>query len=294
MRAIVTGAGGFAGGWLVRHLTASGDEVRGVRHDELDVRDAEAVRALIAEVQPDVLFHLAGITSHAEAEADPERAAAINVLATVSLIEGLAGAARPARMVVPSSSEVYRPPTPDELPLTEDSATGPNRVYGATKLGQESLALAVGRLRSVSVVVTRSFNHIGPGQRQNFLLPSVVAQALNSNEIVVGNLDVERDLTDVRDVVRAYRLLAITDGVTGIYNVCSGRSISVREVVDVVIDTAGSSATVRVDPTRVRTGEPKEIRGSFERLRLDTGWTPLIPIGTTVSDTIAWMRAQAT
>jgi GDP-4-dehydro-6-deoxy-D-mannose reductase len=294
MRAIVTGAGGFAGGWLVRHLVASGDEVRGVRHDELDVRDADAVRALIAEVEPDVLFHLAGITSHAEAEADPDQAAAINVLATVSIIEGLAGAAKRARMVVPSSSEVYRPPSPAELPLTEDSATGPNRVYGATKLGQESLALAVGRLRSVSVVVARSFNHIGPGQRENFLLPSVVAQALHSNEIVVGNLDVERDLTDVRDVVRAYRLLGTTDGVTGIYNVCSGRSISVREVVETVIDAANSNATVRVDSSRVRTGEPKEIRGSYERLRSDTGWTPLIPIATTVSDTIAWMRTQAT
>lgn len=292
MRALVTGAGGFAGGWLVGHLAASGDEVRGVSRDELDVQDAGAVHALIAEFEPDVLFHLAGVTSHAEAEADPAQATAVNVLATVNIIEALATAAKHARMVVPSSSEVYRPPEPRELPLTEDSPVGPNRVYGATKLGQESLALAVGRLLGVDVVVTRSFNHVGPGQRETFLLPSVVAQALRSNEIVVGNLDVARDLTDVRDVVSAYRMLATTEGVTGIYNVCSGRSITVREVVQAVIDAANSSATVRVDPSRVRTGEPKEIRGSYDRLRRDTGWTPLIPLETTVSDTAAWMRAK--
>jgi GDP-4-dehydro-6-deoxy-D-mannose reductase len=292
MRALVTGAGGFVGGWLVGHLAASGDDVRGVGREELDVQDAEAVRALIAGFQPDVLFHLAGITSHAEAEADPRQAVATNILATVNIVEGLAAAARQARMVVPSSSEVYRPPRPDELPLTEESPVGPNRVYGATKLGQESLALAVGRLRGVNVVVTRSFNHVGPGQRDTFLLPSVVAQALRSNEIVVGNLDVGRDLTDVRDVVRAYRLLATTNGVTGIYNVCSGKSITVREVVQAVMDAANSSATVRVDPSRVRTGEPAEIRGSYERLQRETGWRPLIPIATTVADTIAFMGAR--
>lgn len=293
MRAIVTGASGFAGSWLVRHLIASGDEVRGVGHADVDVRDAAAVRTLIAETEPDILIHLAGITSHVEADADPEQAAAINVLATVNIVEGLAAIPRTARLILPSSSEVYRPPQPSDLPLTEDSATGPNRVYGATKLGQEVLAIALGRLRGVPVVVTRAFNHIGPGQRDAFVVPWVVAKALHSNEIVVGNLDVKRDLTDVRDVVRAYRLLAATEGAGGVYNVCSGKSISVREVVQAVIDATNSSATVRVDPSRIRRGEPAEIYGSFERLRSETGWNPSIPIAVTVFDTIAWMRAES-
>ena len=214
MRALVTGGRGFVGTWLVRHLVALGHDVRVLDRDEADIRDAAAVESIVAEAAPDVVFHLAAQASVARSLADPFPTFEVNVMGTVNVLEAVKRRAAKARVIVASSAEVYGIVGEDALPITEDAPLAPVNPYAASKVAQEAVALAYHRGSGLDVIVTRSFNTIGPGQSTDFALPSFAARlaAIVRGEappvLEVGNLDVERDFTDVRDAARAYALLA--------------------------------------------------------------------------------------
>jgi GDP-4-dehydro-6-deoxy-D-mannose reductase len=302
MRVLVTGADGFVGRWMVEELREAGYEVIGTPpRDELDIVDGDAVRSFIADVTPDAVVHLAGLAFGPDATRDTSEAERVNVTGTATLLNALATSPRsPAAVVVAGSADVYGRPDPEDLPLQESATLGPATDYGRSKLRQEETALAIGRDSGIPLVTTRSFNHTGPGQRAEFVAPALArrilaAAAAGSLDIPVGNLDVRRDMSDVRDVVRAYRLIldCLANGRMRpgtVVNVASGRSVSIREIVAMLSDIVGVTVTPRVDPALVRVHEPLELVGDATLLHELTGWEPRIPLRRTLEDLVASLR----
>jgi GDP-4-dehydro-6-deoxy-D-mannose reductase len=248
-----------------------------------DVRDvADLARALDAS-RPDAIFHLAGIAFVPAAAADPGETYETNVLGAVRLLAEVsrrrrAGELDPVVVVVGSGEQYGRHPI-SELPLTEGAAQWPLSVYAASKAAQEIAALEVARAEGVRVVATRSFNHSGPGQARQFLLPALVARALEARatgkrELPIGNRQPVRDYLHVADVARAYLALA-ERGIAGeAYNVCSGEGVSVEELASAVLQRTGVRADITTDSSLVRAVDLPALVGCPEKLRKDTGWSP--------------------
>jgi GDP-4-dehydro-6-deoxy-D-mannose reductase len=246
------------------------------------------VEELVAGVRPDALYHLAAVAYGPDAARDLPNAIAITVGGTANVLGAVASASSGTIVLVTGSSEVYGAPETESV--AESAELRPVNLYGATKVAQEALALAYGRAHGLRVIATRSFNHIGPGQRDTFAVASF-AQQLRSIEggqreprLRVGNLNSIRDFSDVRDVVRAYRLLVAGEHVGEPINVASGRAYTMRIIVDRLIAISGLDISIEVDPSRVRTRDPKRIVGDASRLRTLTGWAPMIPIERTLGD----------
>jgi len=296
MRVLVIGADGFVGGHLVAHLRDAGDAVvEGIgphgtpaadRHP-VDVRDRPRVDALVEQARPEAIYHLAAVAYGPDASADLASALSITVGGTVNVLEAARKLDPAPTILVPGSSEVYGAPDTDQ-PIAEATPPRPVSLYGATKLSQESIALTYGRAHGIPIVVTRSFNHIGPGQRDAFAVASFARQLRRIEHgdaepvLRVGNQAPVRDFADVRDVVRAYRLL-VAGGHTGEpVNVASGVGISIGELIGRLIAMSGMAVEVAVDPHRVRVDDPPRIVGDISRLRRLTGWAPTIPLDETL------------
>ncbi len=309
MRALITGASGFAGSWLARACAADGDEVigasrsgtvadgcgRGVR---VDLRDVPAVERLFSEVQPQVVYHLAALSHVGRSWEDPATTFTDNAASAVAVLEAARRAAPEARIVWASSCEVYGAPV--QLPLTEDSPLAPANPYAVSKAAGDLLAAVYADAHGVSICRARAFNHAGPGQLPIFIVSSLAQQGAQARlrhatavRIVTGNPDARRDFTDVRDVVRAYRLLASPSVPPGVYNVCSGVSVSAADHVRALASLLAPIEVEHiVDPARVRAHEVMDHRGSYERLANATGWRPEIPLRQTLADTVAWWESE--
>lgn len=305
MRALVTGADGFVGRWLARHLEESGDEVwratgggsssPGSRRERVvDLTDGSSVRDAVAWARPQVIYHLAAVSFGPDASADVGHAIDVTVRGTAYLLEAAAHLDASPTVMIPSSAEVYG--APGSSRLTERAAIAPVNSYGATKAAQETLALAYHRSGRVPVVVARAFNHIGPGQRESFAVPAFAMQLARIAQegiepvLRVGNLDARRDFTDVRDVVRAYRLL-VEGGHTGRpINVASGKAVAVRDLLDRLIRVSGLSVTVTIDPTRLRASDLPVVVGSNALLRRLTGWRTQVVLHQTLGE--VWQDAR--
>jgi GDP-4-dehydro-6-deoxy-D-mannose reductase len=292
VRILVTGASGFVGRWLVRELTTA-DHVPVGMDQRPDVRDREALARWIDAARPDAIVHLAAVAFGPDAAADPATALAINVGGTANLIECVRRHASAPALLVVGSSDVYAAPA-DSRPIDEDAALGPRGPYGLTKLGQEAVALAAAQRHGLRLIVVRPFNHTGPGQRPSFVVPALARRiaAVRSGaarSVPAGNLDVRRDIGDVRDVVRAYRLLVerLVEGVgpgDQVFNVATGETVSVREIIDRLAAIAGIEPVVEVDPSLVRPNDPPLIQGDAGRLRRLIGWRPEIPLARTLDE----------
>jgi GDP-4-dehydro-6-deoxy-D-mannose reductase len=296
VRALVTGASGFAGAYLLAALRDRGDEVLacgGVRDKgeffPLDLCDVDAVRAAVDLARPDVIFHLAAQTFVPESLNSPTATYSVNVMGSAALTQAVRGyaatGARMPRIVFTSSSEVYGRREPGEFPLRETLDVRPGNPYAASKAAAEAILLAESRCFGMDVVVARSFNHIGPGQSDRFVVAGMAAQlasaAREGTPLLVGNLEAARDFLDVRDVVRAYVGLAERGEV---YNVCSGQAIKIREVLGELIRIAHVPVEVREDPSRMRPLDTPLFVGSNEKLHERTGWSPQIPLRQSLRD----------
>jgi GDP-4-dehydro-6-deoxy-D-mannose reductase len=270
----------------------AGDDVIAPTREELDLEDAGATGAAVRDARPNLVIHLAARASVAESWERPAAVLESNLATSLNLLEAVRSQAPEARVLVTSSGEVYGPPA--QLPVEEDAPLRPQNPYAVSKAAADLLGGMYADSHQVAVVRARAFNHAGPGQSEAYVVSSLcrqVAAGLRAGSspirVVSGNPDTRRDFTDVRDVARAYRALAAA-AEPGPYNVCSGRTASVRELLAELAAQTGAEIEHVVDPALVRAREVSEIRGSHERLTAATGWSPGIPLERTVADTVAW------
>jgi GDP-4-dehydro-6-deoxy-D-mannose reductase len=295
VRAFVTGAHGFVGPYLTAHLEQAGDEVVGVG-PEVDITDGEAIRAAITAARPDAVYHLAAASHVGSSWSAPVEVLRTNAEGTLNVLLA-AEAAGSSHVLVVGSAEEYGIVEPAALPLRETAPLRPVTPYGASKVAAEAVGLQAFLGRGLPVVLARPFNHLGPGQSDR-LVASTLAHQVAQNErdgtdvVLAGDLTPRRDFTDVRDVVRAYRLL-VTEGEPGeAYNVCSGVDVPVSEVADALIGQATRPMRVELDPSRLRPVELPALRGDPSKVRAHTGWTPEIPLERTLADLLGWWRQR--
>lgn len=318
MKVLITGGDGFVGEHLIHelleaghHITASAlslppdrntissAEASAVDWKLADVLDRGALYRLVAAVQPEWIFHLAGFASGARAREEPEQAVRVNAGGTVNLMEAILAGRQDfpeldPRVVVLGSGEAYGDAAPEGQPATEDMSLRAVSVYGLSKACQELTAHTYRRARGLRTVVARPFHLIGPGQKAEFVLPSFCAQAAaiaagRAEPLIrVGNLSVERDFMDVRDGVRALVALMGLARPEAAYNVCSGRALAIRRLLEWVLDEAGVEVEVRTEPERVREDEPARALGDPGRIQRDTGWMPEREVEETVRETYRW------
>ena len=294
MRALVTGANGFVGLHLVAHLAACGDEVI---ESDTDILDREAIVATITEAQPDVVYHLAAQADVGGSWDFPVETLRVNVEGTLNVCDAsrLAGA---QRVLGITSADVYgHVAQKDSLggPLDETTPLRPVSPYAASKAASETICMQARLGHGLNVILARSFNHLGPGQSDRFVA-SAIASRIAANErsgattVSVGNLEARRDFTDVRDVVRAYRLL-IEQGTPGeAYHVCSGQARAIREIAEQLVGLAAFPMTLELDPDLLRPVDLKVLCGDNTKIRTATGWAPRIPIETTLQDLLEFWR----
>jgi GDP-4-dehydro-6-deoxy-D-mannose reductase len=297
MRAVVTGGLGFVGRHLVDHLRAAGDEVTTLDHrgdHAVDITDGPAVAAALADAAPDAVYHLAGWADVGASWNDPVAVLRVNAEGTLHVLRACT-AASVGRVLAVASADVYGVVTEAELPLTESSPLRPTSPYAASKLAADALAQQAFFGHGLGVVRVRPFNHLGPGQSEQFVAPAIAARIARAERdgadtIPVGNLSARRDVTDVRDVVRAYRLLVERGEAGEVYNVCTGEDMAVQTLADLLVGLARRPIQLVTDPALLRPVDLPVLRGDATKLRTATGWEPRIPIEQTVADLLDDMR----
>ncbi|HEY6531476.1 MAG TPA: GDP-mannose 4,6-dehydratase [Acidimicrobiales bacterium] len=296
MKALVTGAAGFVGRHLCAHLAAAGDTVIGIdRSDGPDLLDADALARTLAEVAPEVVYHLGGWSDVGASWDHPIDAFEANAVGTLNLLQACSAHGSP-RVLAVSSADVYGRVHPEELPITEGAPFRPVTPYAASKIAADQLALQAWLGYGLEVLRIRAFNHLGPGQTTRFVAPAL-AERIARNEVdgtddvPVGNLTPRRDITDVRDVVRAYRLLMLHGEPGEAYNVCTGRDLSIGELAERLVELAVRPMHLVADPALQRPVETPVLRGDPSRLHAVTGWEPEIDLAITLADVLAEQRA---
>jgi GDP-4-dehydro-6-deoxy-D-mannose reductase len=315
---LITGVSGFGGGHLVSALAEHFAEApagsprivgiglgplaaahaRRVEYHEGEITDFDFLRRVVAETNPERVFHLAALTFGRPESPVDQRFIDVNVQGTRVLFEAiLASGARP-RVHLAGSSAVYGAATED--PISEETAIRPQTLYAASKACQELVASTYGRAQGIDVVVTRAFNHTGPGEHPHFAASTFARQiaeaeaGLRDPVVKVGNLDAYRDFTDVRDIVRGY-IAALEGGQAGqCYNVCSGVARRMGEILDVLLGKARIAVKAETDPARLAPADVPFQRGSHDRLTGATGWRPVIPLATTLADLLDYWRERTT
>jgi GDP-4-dehydro-6-deoxy-D-mannose reductase len=299
MHVLVTGASGFAGRYLVRELIANGYQVTGLDAHAptgdlgipmrvVDITNPDQLDATIAELKPEGCIHLVGMAFVPHAWEKPALAVQVNFGGVIHLMEGFRKHAPEARIVVVSSSEVYGRSS-RESRIDENDALEPSNLYGVTKVAADQGARAYAHQYGMQVCTARPQNHVGAGQSDRFVVSSFAAQLADfaqgrsNGEMCVGNLDSERDFTDVSDVARAYRLL-MEKGVAGeAYNIASGRNVKIQRVLETLCSIAGVSPSIRIDKSLFRpTDRPALL--CVEKIRAATGWQPEVPLEQSLKD----------
>jgi GDP-4-dehydro-6-deoxy-D-mannose reductase len=297
VRALVTGAGGFVGTHLVEHLEVAGDTVllTDPMIDGVDITDVDGVAELLADSKPEVIYHLAGWADVGASWSNPAAAFRVNADGTLNVLLA-ALATGVSRVLIVSSADVYGSVAETEMPITEETPLRPVSPYAASKVAADFLGLQAYLGRGLAVLRVRAFNHLGPGQTDKFVASALASRIARNeiegtDEIPIGNLSARRDFTDVRDVVRAYRMI-MSDGVPGeVYNVCSGRDVAVQELAEELLTHASKPMHFVTDPDLLRPVDVPVLRGDHTKLTAATGWNPEISLARTLKDLLDdWRR----
>lgn len=298
MKALITGAGGFVGAHLTNHLQSCGDEVIGSDRsiDGCDILDPNQMLALFRRVQPEVVYHLAGASDVGGSWQQPLNTFRVNAEGTLNVL----WAARETgvqRVLSVGSADVYGKVSSSDLPITEDQPLMPVSPYAASKVSAEVVSAQAVYGHGQDVICVRPFNHLGPGQTTQFVAPALAHRIVSCEQtgdrvVPVGNLTPQRDFTDVRDVVRAYRLL-IEYGTSGeVYNVCSGRATAISELAALMLELSPLELTLQPHDDLIRPVDIPVLLGSNDKLQAATGWTPTIDLRVTLSDLLGAFRSE--
>jgi len=310
--ALITGYDGFVGPWLAEELLSHGRRVTGTYFAEnkppvagkisllpLDLAKYGSVREVISKSMPDEVYHLAGISHVPTSWANPRKTFVTNLMGTVHLFEALREEKGGGRILAVSSAEVYGIPEPRDLPTKETAPLKPENPYAASKAALDLLAYQWSRHEDFHIVRVRPFSHTGPGQSPGFACPGFarqiagIARGLHPPVMTVGDLSAKRDFTDVRDVVRAYRLVLEKGECGEVFNVSSGRSRSIRGILRTLRGFCKKRIRVETDPELLRPVRIPETRGSHSKLSRATGWGPEIPFDRTLKDLYEYWLRQA-
>jgi GDP-4-dehydro-6-deoxy-D-mannose reductase len=315
MRALITGLSGFVGSHLAEFLLGKDIEVFGIirwrsnreniRHLENkltlfegDVRDLTSVKQVISETCPDQIYHLAAQSFVPTSWSAPQETITSNIVGQLNVLEAVRDIKLPAKILVVGSSEEYGLVYENEIPITEENPLRPLSPYGVSKVGQDLLGFQYFHSYGMHIIRTRAFNHTGPRRGEvfvtsNFCKQTVMIQnGIQEPVINVGNLDARRDFSDVRDVVRAY-WLALEKGRAGeVYNICSGRSWMIRELLEKILEIADLKVEIKADPSRMRPSDVKILQGSHDKITRETGWMPEIPMEKTIRDLMDFWRER--
>lgn len=308
-KVLITGANGFAGAHLSQYLIGLGQEVLGVdrasksvlksaRYDFIscDVCDTEKIKSLIRDYRPQYIIHLAAKSSVADSWADLSEIYKVNCFGQLNILEAAIALRPMPRVLVACSGQEYGVVLPEELPLTEESSLRPNNPYATSKVFQDFLGYQYFLSYNLPVVRSRAFNHTGPGQSTLFVCSDFAEQIVCIEKgqkepiIEVGNLGAKRDFSDVRDVVRAYWDLATKGRAGEVYNICSGRAFSAKEVLEILLKFSKEKIEVKVNLDKSRPSDIPVLVGDFRKINSETGWKPRIPFKKTLEDLLNWWR----
>jgi GDP-4-dehydro-6-deoxy-D-mannose reductase len=299
VRVLITGVNGFVGKYLAKELQEKGYSVSGigmgqfdlpgVDYQDVNILDRTALEQAMEELNPHMIFHLAGLASVSHSWRDPKASFEVNVIGTINLLESLKG--REIRSIVyVGSSEIYGPGRRLGEKFSESTSPNPQNPYATSKYAAERISLQLGQMYKLPVIITRPFNHIGVGQTEGFVVPDFARQIIEASKrdesIRVGRLDVYRDFTDVRDIVRAYRLLAEKGQPGETYNICSGVGRKISDILD-LMRTEYGNLDVELDESKMRPVENIYSVGDNGKIRAAIGWEPLYPIEDSLSGVLA-------
>lgn len=311
---LVIGAAGFVGGHLLLHL--SEDPTLSVcatklpfeKIDtsaypqvgifDLDIIESDSTRLLLEKLQPDIIIQLAAQSSVGLSFQKPELTMNINIIGSLHVMEAVRSACPACKVIMVGSSEQYGP-VPQELqPVKETTQLDPVSPYAISKAAAESLASLYVRSYNLNFTMVRAFNHIGPGQLPLFVVSdfarqiAMIEKKLTESVIQVGNLSARRDFTDVRDIVRGYRMLTLTGRPGQVYNIGSGKSVEIQFILDTLLSYSKVPIQIVVDPAKFRPVDVPEIRADITKIQTDTEWCPEIPLETSLLDSLNYWRSH--
>lgn len=310
-KALVIGAGGFVGRYLIEHLhndcgyevyatKLSSEKLDGMpaKIRDLDILNKEAIVTLLFEIRPDYIFHLAAQSSVSVAWNNPQLTVDINIKGAVNVMDAIRELFYKPRIVLIGSGEEYGHIRPGETPIKEDNKTTPGNIYAATKACQNMIGSIYSKAYDMEIVMVRAFNHIGPKQSPIFVVSDFCKQVaeieagLREPVMYVGNLSAKRDFTDVRDVVRAYGLLASHGAKGETYNVGRGQAFEIREILDKIISMSPKEIKVEIDQAKIRPVDVPIIEADITKIQQATGWAPEIALETTLKEVLDYWRAN--
>lgn len=310
---LVTGAGGFAGRHLLAHLLSEGDGPivglarpdavptdlpAAVRVVQADLNHRQATRAIVQDSQPRAVYHLAAQSSVADSLADPLGTLFNNIGSQVNLLESLVELDEPPKVLIVGSNEEYGLVEPDELPVSETRELRPLSAYAVSKVAQDLLGYQYFKTHDLPVVRVRPFTHTGPGQEPRFVAPAFARQiarieaGLQPPVMTVGNLSAERDFSDVRDIVRGYRLALLAGQAGQVYNLGSERAVSIRAILNSLLALSTVAVQVEIDPAKLRRAEAPPQSCDSGKVRQQTGWQPRISLEQTLADVLEDWRQR--
>ncbi|MBU2637818.1 MAG: GDP-mannose 4,6-dehydratase [Nanoarchaeota archaeon] len=304
MKVLITGIDGFVAPFLAKIELEAGNSVYGsylkepsrlpgVHYVFMDLLDKQLVEKIIAEIKPDRIYHLAGFSSVAESWKYPEMAMKVNAHGMQNLLDGIVDAKIKPKIVVVSSADVYG--VPEYLPINESHLLNPQSPYGKSRVEQEKI---ISRYKDLDITIARSFSHTGPGQEAKFVCSAfswqiaLIEQGEAKPVIMHGNLEIKRDFSDVRDIVRAYKLLAEKGKSHDFYNVCSGRLFSLNEILDMLLSMSTAKIVKKLDPSKVRQADILVLHGDNSKLKAAAGWKPEIDFKQTLKEILEYWRKK--
>lgn len=306
---LITGASGFVGGLLARAEIERGSQVIGIHDPQespdlpfeskgVDIRDEKTLQDFITPLEPQRVYHLAAISSVRMCEENPSLCFVVNVTGTLNLLGALSRLEEKPRVLFASSCEVYGNVDPSHQPVNEDTRPAPINVYGLSKLMGEEICQFYMREHGLPIIISRGFNHTGPGQKDGFVFPHVASTLVKIEKgdaepvLKMGNLSVRRDVLDARDVVRAYMMAADKAKPGSTYNVTSGRCISIEEGVRMLVEISGLRVKIAQESSRMRTYDVPRLTGDASRIDKDLGWRAEISLEQTMKDLLSYWRAK--